>query len=351
MTRLALTESLLTWRYPRLDLPARQRVAAFCRAFMTEGADAALGSPKWAAKPLLGDRGRIQPMFSVRLDHTMRAHLLQPAQPAGPHVLVDVHDRHPVIDWVDRYVAEAATAPTVELLSTSEALDPTVETLGLAMVDGRLRLVSLQMDGSVRLPSAPGIAHDLLNIVTPSLTALTRELEDLINDPRVREANLQRFFEQNPDFLLNDAYVRAIPQLVLPLSGGRSLRPDFALTPSNPADLCDLLDLKLPQHQLLAGIDSRIHLSAKVMDAVGQMRTYRNYFNDERRREAVHATYGLHFFRPRVIVVIGQRKVVDPIQLREAESDVPGLTLITYDDILERARRRVRRRSPLTEHR
>ena len=135
---------------------------------------------------------------------------------------------------------------------------------------------------------------------------------------------------------------------MLPLSDGRSLRPDFALTPSNPADLCDLLDLKLPQHRLLAGIASRIHLSAKVMDAVGQMRTYQNYFNDERRRKAVHETYGLRFFRPRMIVVIGQRKAVDPIQLREAESDVPGLTLVAYDDILERARRRIRRRSAPT---
>lgn len=349
MGRIALTESFVTGSYPRLVPCARQSVMAFCHAFMAGGAAAMLDSPQWAAKRLRGDGGREQPMLTVRLNHVLRAHLLEPTGTGGPYVLVDVHESTPVIDWVDRYVRDAARSPTLDLLSTGEASDPTSETVGISLVNGRLRLVSLHVDGSVRLPSGSGVAHDLLNIGTsamPSLTVLARQLEDLINDPRVREAELQRFFERHPEFLLNDSYEQAVPQLVLPLSDGRSLRPDFALTPSNPADLCDLLDLKLPQHQLLAGIDSRIHLSAKVMDAVGQMRTYQNYFNDEGRREAVHQMYGLRFFRPRVIVVIGQRKAVDPIKLREAESDVPGLTLIAYDDILERVRSRIRRKSP-----
>lgn len=352
LERLALTESFLTWHFPRLDLPERQRVVAFCRAFMAVGAAETLSRPGWVAKPLLGDGGRIQPMLSVRLAPRKRAHLLQPTQPDDPHVLVDIDDGHSAIDWVDRYVSDAFREPAIELVSIGGALAPTSETVAISMANGRLRLASLHVDGSVRLPSGPNTAHDLLGFggasITSSLAALTRQMEDLINDPRVREADLQRFFEQHPDFLLGDAYEGAVPQLVLPLSDGRSLRPDFALTPANPADLCDLLDLKLPQHRLLAGIDSRIHLSAKVMDAVGQMRTYQNYFNDERRREAVHDMYGLRFFRPRMIIVIGQRKAVDPIQLREAESDVPGLTLVAYDDILERARRRIRRRPTST---
>ncbi|RGD60442.1 DUF4263 domain-containing protein [Kitasatospora xanthocidica] len=273
--------------------------------------------------------------------------LLEPARPGDPHVVLDTYSEPLVIDWVDRMVRDAYQEPTVDLLSTTAVSDPADATIAISLVGGRLRIASLHVDGSVQLASGPNTAHDLLNIgtsVTPSLASLTRQLEDLINDPLVCEADLQRFFEQNPEFLLNDTYETVVPQLVLPLSDGRSLRPDFALAPSNPADLCDLLDLKLPSHSLLAGIASRVHLSAKVMDAVGQMRTYQNYFNDEHRREAVHQMYGLHFFRPRMIVVIGQRKAVDPVQLRAAESDVPGLTLVAYDDILERARHRIRRR-------
>ena len=39
-----------------------------------------------------------------------------------------------------------------------------------------------------------------------------------------------------------------------------------------------------------------------------------------------------------MFVVIGRRGKISPIQLRKVEQDVPRLNLLTYDDLLERAR-------------
>jgi hypothetical protein len=45
--------------------------------------------------------------------------------------------------------------------------------------------------------------------------------------------------------------------------------------------------------------------------------------------------YGLLLYKPKMIVIIGRRKQMDPIQVRRIQSDLPGLTLKTYDDILD----------------
>jgi hypothetical protein len=180
LERLALAESFLTWHFPRLDLPERQRVVAFCRAFMAEGAAETLSRPGWVAKPLLGDGGRIQPMLSIRLAPRRRAHVLRPTQPEDPHVLADIDDGYTAIDWVDRYVRDASREPAIELVSIGGALDPTGETVAISVVNGRLRLASIHVDGSVRLLSGPDTAHGLLGIgasITSSLAALTGNLK------------------------------------------------------------------------------------------------------------------------------------------------------------------------------
>nr|BFD90909.1 hypothetical protein KitaXyl93_22690 [Kitasatospora sp. Xyl93] len=211
--------------------------------------------------------------------------------------------------------------------------------VGLIESEGRIHVVSASSEGAGTLEGA-----DLLELIrlrtygAGGWQERVRELEDLINDPKVEELALQQFFEANPEFLLGDAYERAIPHLYLPLEGQRFLQPDFGLRPHNPNALGDLLDLKLPQAKLLTGIPARRKLSAKVADAAAQMRTYQRYFNDPAKRDAIRQRYDTRFYLPRLFVVIGRRADVDPIDLRDAESGSHGLQLVTYDDVLERVR-------------
>ncbi|MFG1920514.1 Shedu anti-phage system protein SduA domain-containing protein [Cryptosporangium sp. NPDC048952] len=219
--------------------------------------------------------------------------------------------------------------------------------LGIELLNGRLRIVSEQPDGTVKLAGSAGQVHNLLYVVTAQTQQWrkrVKELEDLINSPRVREHDLQVFFEQNPDFLFDDLYESAYPQIVLQRDHEGPLIPDFALKPTNTNALCDLLEIKLPKVKLIRESPNRVRLSSAIMEACAQLREYRDYFEDPERRKSVREEYGLDFFRPRMIVLIGHRRWHSATDLRKAETDVPNLSIVTYDDILERARARLRRR-------
>jgi len=77
-------------------------------------------------------------------------------------------------------------------------------------------------------------------------------------------------------------------------------------------------------------------------EACAQLREYRDYFESRANRQAVEKIYGLRFFRPRMMVIIGKRSEYIADDLRKAEGDIPGLSITPYDDLLERARSRMR---------
>ncbi|MFD3422779.1 Shedu anti-phage system protein SduA domain-containing protein [Streptomyces decoyicus] len=219
--------------------------------------------------------------------------------------------------------------------------------LGVELLDGRLKLVSVQPDGSVRVVDTPGQIHNLLYIASMEAAGwktLVQELEELINSPQTVEQDLQRFFERNPDFLCGDAYEEARSHIVLQRDDDGPLIPDFALKPSNSNALCDLLELKLPKAKLLRVSKNRVRLTSAIMEACAQLREYQSYFEDAKKRLAIEESYGLRFFRPRMMVLIGKRSDYSATDLRNAETDVPNLSIVTYDDILERARARIRKR-------
>jgi hypothetical protein len=173
---------------------------------------------------------------------------------------------------------------------------------------------------------------------------LVEELEELINSPKTKEHHLHGFFERNPEFLCGDNYEEARSHIVLQRDTDGPLIPDFALKPTHADALCDLLELKLPKAKLIRVSKNRVRLSSAIMEACAQLREYKAYFDDHEKRAAIERTYGLRFFRPRMIVLIGKRSEYDPADLRNAEGDVPTLSIVTYDDIVERARARLRKR-------
>jgi hypothetical protein len=102
------------------------------------------------------------------------------------------------------------------------------------------------------------------------------------------------------------------------------------------------MELKLPSARLVVGPNDRKRLSQVVMDACAQLREYRRYFDLPRNRKAIEETYGLRFFLPKMMVVIGRRSDYLANDLRKAESVIPELAITTYDDLLERARFRMK---------
>lgn len=212
--------------------------------------------------------------------------------------------------------------------------------LGIAIIQDRIRLVSLSRDGQYSFVDGTEKLHNILYIASAKALAMKiaiEELEALMNNLKATEQAYQDFFERNPTLILNGEYRRAHPQLALTREEG-PLIPDFLLEPLDQNSLCDILDLKLPAAKIFVLKQSRMRYSAAVMEACAQLREYNNYFDEKENRDRIFREYGLLAYKPKMIVIIGRKGEVDPILFRKIESDMPQLVLRTYDDVLKRAK-------------
>lgn len=221
---------------------------------------------------------------------------------------------------------------------------PETELLGVALVDGKLRVIAVSADGhAVLLDSIDG-PNTLLVLDAQRMALLDAidELEWLMNE-NAPESSFQEFFQRHPDFLVPDEYVRAVPQITLVGDDDLTLRPDFMLEPHNQKRFADILELKLPGAPVVVGSPGRERFSAAVHSACAQLRQYREYFEKENHREWFEKhNQPLRAFRPAMWLVIGRRGNVDPLAFRKLECESP-VQLRTYDDIVERAKSRFAR--------
>lgn len=166
------------------------------------------------------------------------------------------------------------------------------------------------------------------------------EFEDLINWNGVSENDIQRFLAANPSLLMGDSYKSLHSQLILENGDRGDLIPDF-FAELTTDQYVDIVDLKLPKENLLVGKRNRRGFSAAVQSAIYQLRAYRDYFDDPARRNEFHSRFGLRAFRPKIAVIIGRTpESRSSEELREARRQLNDAEVITYDDIIERARRR-----------
>lgn len=167
------------------------------------------------------------------------------------------------------------------------------------------------------------------------------EFEDLINWKGVSERDIHKFIVDHPELLLGDKYTRLHSELILDCGDEGKLVPDFFAELST-SPFSDLIDLKKPNEELVVGGKHRRGLSAAVNSALYQLRTYRDYFDGPRRRTEFYAKYGFHAFRPRIAVIIGRSPPYHEMpEYIEAARGAPDAEIITYDDLVARARRRL----------
>jgi hypothetical protein len=224
----------------------------------------------------------------------------------------------------------------------------TPDLLIVADRNDRLRVLPSTELGISELELAPSVEISATPRITYRATRRfwlpeAARLEELINDPAVREQDLQDFFEENPHLLAGTSYDRVVPHPVLARDEKGPLIPDFMLEPAD--DFADVLDLKLPGVQLVTGRRDRLHQTAHVTEAIAQVREYRAYFDDPAHRQAVRDRYGIQAYRPTVAVVIGRDPGPgrDRLELRRIWDDLPGpARIMTYDQLLRQVRRLAR---------
>jgi hypothetical protein len=165
-----------------------------------------------------------------------------------------------------------------------------------------------------------------------------QEFEELINRAGVSEEQLQRFFERHPGFLLGDRYTHLYSKLALFPGDIESPIPDF-FAEGIGAGVADIIELKLPNVPLIVGPKRRRGFSAALTQALNQVREYRSVFEDPSHRQRFQDAYGVKAFRPDVCVVIGRsHSFTTPEERISITDEYRNLKLLTYDDILHRAR-------------
>lgn len=217
------------------------------------------------------------------------------------------------------------------------------------VADGqRLAVLPTAELAATPVAAAPGalwtaVPHLYVPRVAKAWQHQVRQFEALINQPSVKEAHLQRFFEEHPHFLRGIDYSRVIAHPVLErIDAQGNLIPDFFLQPIH-GEFADIWDLKLPTMPLVVGTKDRMRLSSAVMEALAQVREYRDYFEDASNRQRVHERYGLTSYRPSVAVVIGTNNLALPAEKRKQIFDgVPkDAKVLTYDELLAKMQKQV----------
>jgi len=169
-----------------------------------------------------------------------------------------------------------------------------------------------------------------------------KEFEYLINKKDASERELQMFLEAHPSFLLGNRYksMRSHVYLHREEEGKGPLIPDFMLEPVNPFDFWKIVDLKLPDEKIVKIInDNRKGFSGKILDALHQLREYRDYFDNSQYRERM-GEIGIKAFKPEISVIIGRDYCSLSIEdMIKARCDLEGLNVITYTELLEQAKR------------
>lgn len=171
--------------------------------------------------------------------------------------------------------------------------------------------------------------------------------EQMLNNPSLQEQDFQDFFEQFPEFLLGDQHDSywAEPRLHSEASGKR-IRPDFVLQPSG--DRSDpwnwsIVDLKRHDVDLLSSQRFHADFSRYVYRVMTQLRDYRDFFEDPRNRELLLEQFGGVVPSPRLTAVIGRMPTNEKELFSKLSQRNEGITIKTYDEILEFRRAKVSR--------
>lgn len=167
------------------------------------------------------------------------------------------------------------------------------------------------------------------------------ELDDLINDPRAKEPDFQSFFVRHPHFFRMWDYRDVFPHVYLTREDLGPLIPDFVLVDPDVQQAM-LLDLKLPKPKIIVQKSNRERFSAAIDEARAQLHEYRDWFDIPNNRAHLISKVGMEIYRPRMGVLIGTNKDFrDALQRQKISSRYPDIEIVTYDDIVARAKRRL----------
>jgi len=165
------------------------------------------------------------------------------------------------------------------------------------------------------------------------------ELEELINNPRTTERQLQLFFELHSHFFRRWDHREVHPQVYL-TQDKHPLIPDFILT-DRETQRSAIIELKLPNPKVIRRQRNRDRFSAAVLEARSQLLSYRDWFRVDANRNRLKASVGMQVYEPHLAVIIGRSsEFQDEYDRQKLAASMADVEVVSYDDILRYARRR-----------
>lgn len=250
----------------------------------------------------------------------------------------------PVVRHLSSYIPNLFALEHMEdTIRFARNVEPFIEDTRLVFIPGSRRIHLRQFDyGNTYVCSEEdGVVGCKINTCVGAGLIRWSDIEafeSLINRSDVTELDLQLFFEKHPRFLLGAQYQRLHSQVVLVNDDGQELIPDF-FAERVGTSFADIIELKKPSEKLVVGPTNRRGLASSITRALNQVRVYRNYFDDANRRRLFHRHYGFEAFRPVITVVIGRSSdYLNHMERIVIEDEYRNLELLTYDDILLRAK-------------
>jgi len=207
--------------------------------------------------------------------------------------------------------------------------------------DGKIEVVLKFEDGSWCYADGTTMLPSTICLLTFTRWAnILKELEDIINNPYTKESDLQKYFETYPELLAGDDYDVILPQAVIVNDDNSIWKSDFVLTPKNQYEFSKVLELKIPQVNIVNQPKSgHVTFSSKVWNAIQQIRDYSRAFDNKSIRERFKKAYDVDVFKPDLHLIAGRRWDINLMDsLRELQRETP-VKIEDWDSVLERLKR------------
>jgi len=161
----------------------------------------------------------------------------------------------------------------------------------------------------------------------------------LIRQPRTKEAEIQRFLEENPGFFtaLNNEYFEIQPHVCLYDPDEGRLIPDFIARLNEP-HVWDVIELKLPVHSKTINTRNGMKPSAAMARGIAELLKYRDFFASKGNRKRVMERFGTAPYEPALVLVIGNGEATTKYQWKSVRAGFPKVDIVTYDYLLEWAK-------------
>ncbi len=172
---------------------------------------------------------------------------------------------------------------------------------------------------------------------------LAGQLQNLYLQPNLRETTIGEFLKMHPEILKRALSATSLihePYLIWKESikgnTDHAINPDLLVQRVDGYyDVYDIKTAALNKKSLIKGSRRRRRFIDYVGEGIAQLAHYREYFSYHANLSYAREKYGIEFFNPRYVLVVGSFDNIDKAKIIEAQRQVRDIDIIDYDTLVQ----------------